>query len=131
MKFTLGLLFISAAYFLLVPASVFTAQGRISPLWLVGLYFLEVCGEMCLSPVGLSTVTKLSPAKLVGIMMGIWFLATSFGNKLAGRLSEYYVASNSSQLVKLYGGIALGLLLAAGILALLTPTIKRLMGRVK
>jgi POT family proton-dependent oligopeptide transporter len=130
-KFTLGLLFISAAYFLLVPASMFTAQGRISPLWLVGLYFLEVCGEMCLSPVGLSTVTKLSPAKLVGIMMGIWFLATSFGNKLAGRLSEFYVASNSSQLVKLYGGIALGLLIAAGILALLTPTIKRLMGRVK
>jgi POT family proton-dependent oligopeptide transporter len=130
-KFTLGLLFIGSAYLLLVPASMFTAQGRINPLWLVGLYFLEVCGEMCLSPVGLSTVTKLSPAKLVGIMMGIWFLATSFGNKLAGRLSEYYLAGNSNQLAKLYGGIAVGLLIAAGILALLTPTIKRLMGRVK
>jgi POT family proton-dependent oligopeptide transporter len=130
-KFTLGLLFIGAAYLLLVPASIMTVQGKISPLWLVGLYFLEVCGEMCLSPVGLSTVTKLAPAKLVGIMMGAWFLATSFGNKLAGYLSGFFVANNSTQLVKLYGGIAVGLLVAAGILTLLTPMIKRLMGHVK
>ena len=130
-KFTIGLLFIGAAYLLLIPASVLTVEGKISPLWLVGLYFLEVCGEMCLSPVGLSTVTKLAPVKLVGIMMGAWFLATSFGNKLAGYLSGFYVANNSAQLVKLYGGIALGLLVAAGVLALLTPTIKKLMGQVK
>ncbi len=130
-KFTLGLVFIGAAYLLLIPASMMTAQGKISPLWLVGLYFLEVCGEMCLSPVGLSTVTKLAPAKLVGIMMGVWFLATSFGNKLAGYLSGFFVANDSWQLVKLYGGIAVGLLIAAGILALLTPTIKRLMGDIK
>ena len=130
-KFTLGLLFIGAAYLLLVPASLLTVEGKISPLWLVGLYFVEVCGEMCLSPVGLSTVTKLAPVKLVGIMMGAWFLATSFGNKLAGYLSGFYVANNSTQLVKLYGGIALGLLVAAGILALFTPRIKKLMGQVK
>jgi POT family proton-dependent oligopeptide transporter len=129
-KFTLGLLFISAAYFLMIPASMLTASGKISPLWLVGLYFLEVCGEMCLSPVGLSTVTKLSPAKLVGIMMGVWFLATSFGNKLAGYLSGFFVANNPWQLTKLYGGIAIGLLVAALILGILTPAIKRLMGRV-
>jgi proton-dependent oligopeptide transporter, POT family len=129
-KFTLGLLFIGAAYLLMVPASMLTAYGRISPLWLVGLYFLEVCGEMCLSPVGLSTVTKLSPVKLVGIMMGVWFLASSLGSKLAGYLSGFYVA-NPAQLAKLYGGIAAGLLVSAVILALLTPTIKRLMGQVK
>jgi len=129
-KFTLGLLFIGLAYSLLVPATVLLAQGKVSFLWLVGLYFLEVCGEMCLSPVGLSTVTKLAPAKLVGLMMGAWFLATSLGNKLAGYLSGFFVANNPWQLTKLYGGIALGLLVAAGILALLTPTVKRLMGRV-
>jgi dipeptide/tripeptide permease len=61
----------------------------------------------------------------------VWFLATSFGNKLAGYLSGFFVANNPTQLVKLYGGIAIGLLIAAGILALLTPTIKRLMGHVK
>jgi POT family proton-dependent oligopeptide transporter len=129
-KFTIGLVFIGLAYCLLVPAAWMTGQGRISPLWLVGLYFLEVVGEMCLSPVGLSTVTKLAPVKLVGIMMGIWFLAAAFGNKLAGYLSTFFVANNPTQLVKLYGGIAVGLLISAGILALLTPKIKKLMGGV-
>jgi len=128
-KFTLGLLFIGLAYCLLVPAAWMTANGRISPLWLVGLYFLEVVGEMCLSPVGLSTVTKLAPVKLVGIMMGVWFLAASFGSKLAGYFSGFYVPQ-SGPLVKLYGSIAVGLLISAGILALLTPRIKKLMGAV-
>ena len=130
-KFTLGMLFIGVAFLLMIPASLMTASGRISPLWLVGLYFLEVCGEMCLSPVGLSTVTKLSPVKLVGIMMGVWFLASSFGSKLAGYLSGFFVANNPWQLAKLYGGIAFGLLAATIVLAALTPTIKRLMGKVK
>lgn len=129
-KFTIGLLFIGMAYLLLIPASMMTAYGKISPLWLVGLYFLEVVGEMCLSPVGLSTVTKLAPPKLVGIMMGVWFLAASFGSKLAGYLSGFFVADDSWTLVKLYGGIAVGLLLSAAILAALTPTVKRLMGKV-
>jgi len=129
-KFTLGLVFIGLAYCLLVPAAWMTGQGRISPLWLVGLYFLEVVGEMCLSPVGLSTVSKLAPVKLLGIMMGVWFLAAAFGNKLAGYLSTFFVADNPMQLVKLYGGIALGLLVSAGILALLTPKVKKLMGAV-
>lgn len=129
-KFTLGLVFIGLAYCLLVPAAWMTGQGRISPLWLVGLYFLEVVGEMCLSPVGLSTVTKLAPLKLVGIMMGVWFLAASFGNKVAGYLSTFFVVNNPTQLVKLYGAIALGLLISAGILALLTPKVKKLMGTV-
>ncbi|HSS19644.1 MAG TPA: peptide MFS transporter [Pyrinomonadaceae bacterium] len=128
-KFTLGLLFIGLAYCLLVPGVWLTANGRISPLWLVGLYFLEVVGEMCLSPVGLSTVTKLAPVKLVGIMMGVWFLAASLGSKLAGYFSGFYVPQ-SSTLVKLYGGIAAGLLVSAGLLALLTPRVKKLMGGV-
>jgi POT family proton-dependent oligopeptide transporter len=128
-KFTFGLVFIGLAYALLVPAAAFTAYGKISPLWLVGLYFLEVVGEMCLSPVGLSTVTKLAPLKLVGIMMGVWFLATSFGNKLAGYLSGFYVPQ-SGPLMKLYGGIAAGLIASAILLALLTPKVKKLMGRI-
>jgi POT family proton-dependent oligopeptide transporter len=129
-KFTFGLLFIGLAYLLLVPASALTAYGKISPFWLVGLYFLEVVGEMCLSPVGLSTVTKLAPAKLLGIMMGVWFLAAALGNKLAGYLAGFFDPNNSATLVKLYGGIAAGLFVSAGILALLTPKIKKLMGKV-
>ena len=131
-KFAFGMLFIGLAYLLfMTPAAWLTAGGKVSPLWLVGLYFFEVVGEMCLSPVGLSTVTKLSPAKLVGIMMGVWFLASSLGSKLAGYLSGFFVANDPSTLVRLYGGIAVGLLIATGILALLIPTLRRLMGRVK
>jgi POT family proton-dependent oligopeptide transporter len=131
-KFAFGMLFIGLAYLLfMTPASWLTAGGRVSPMWLVGLYFLEVVGEMCLSPVGLSTVTKLAPVKLVGIMMGVWFLASSFGGKLAGYLSGFFVADNPSTLVRLYGGIAVGLLVATGLLALLIPTLRRMMGHVK
>jgi POT family proton-dependent oligopeptide transporter len=131
-KFALGLLFIGLAYLLfMTPAAWLTAGGKVSPLWLVGLYFMEVVGEMCLSPVGLSTVTKLSPAKLVGIMMGVWFLASSLGSKLAGYLSGFFDSSNPDTLVRLYGGIALGLLVATGVLALLIPTLRRMMGHVK
>ncbi len=129
-KFTLGLLFIGLAYLLMIPAAMGTAYGKVSPLWLVGLYFLEVVGEMCLSPVGLSTVTKLAPAKLLGLMMGGWFLASSFGSKIAGYLAGFFDATRPDVLTNLYGGIAVGLLLAAGLLALLTPKIRRMMGDV-
>lgn len=130
-KFSIGLLFISLGYVLMVPASMLTASGKISPLWLVGLYFLEVMGEMCLSPVGLSTVTKLAPAKLLGIMMGIWFLASALGNKLAGFIGGFFIAENPDRLMTLYGSIAVGLLVACGTLAILTPWIRRLMGGVR
>ncbi len=113
------------AYLLMIPAAMLTAHGKISPLWLVGLYFIEVCGEMCLSPVGLSTVTKLAPVRFVGLMMGGWFLATSLGNKLAGYLAGFFVVDDPLQFTNLYGGIAIGLLVAAVTLALLIPTIKR------
>jgi len=78
--------------------------------------------------VGLSTVTKVAPARFVGLMMGAWFFATSLGNKLAGYLSGFFVANDSGQLMRLYGGIAAGLLLAAGVLALTRPYLRRLMG---
>ncbi len=130
-KFTFGLLFIGLGYVLMVPAAMLTASGKISPLWLVGLYFLEVVGEMCLSPVGLSTVTKLAPAKVLGIMMGVWFLAASFGNKLAGYFAGFFNANDAGALTTLYGSIAVGLLIAAGVLAALTPAIRRMMGGVR
>jgi POT family proton-dependent oligopeptide transporter len=130
-KFSIGLLFIGLGYILMVPAAALTAAGKISPMWLVGLYFLEVVGEMCLSPVGLSTVTKLAPAKLLGIMMGVWFLASALGNKLAGFFGGFFIADNPDRLVTLYGSIAVGLLIASGILALLTPKIRNMMGGIR
>ena len=126
-KFALGLASIGLAFCLLVPASSLTAGGKVSPLWFVAVYFLDVVGEMCLSPVGLSTVTKVAPARLVGLMMGLWFFATSLGNKLAGFLSGFYVANDPGVLMRLYGGIAAALILAALVLAFASPALRRLM----
>ncbi|HBY58207.1 MAG TPA: hypothetical protein DEH78_00185 [Solibacterales bacterium] len=127
-KFALGLLAIGLAFCLLVPASALTAEGKISPLWLVAVYLLDVVGELCLSPVGLSTVTKLSPARFVGLMMGLWFFATSLGNKLAGFLSGFFLANDSKRLMELYGGIAAMLLAGSLLLVFLTPAIRRWSG---
>ena len=125
-KFSLGLLFVSVGMFVIAIASLFIGSGKVSPLWLVALYFIHTLGELCLSPVGLSTVTKLSPVRMVGLMMGIWFLATSIGNYLAGTAAGFYQDS-SSALFKLFG--SLGLLTALGslLLFLLLPVMRKLM----
>ena len=90
-KFTLGLLFLSLSFLLIVPAAhIFERSGlRVSPWWLIGLYFLQMLGELCLSPVGLSMVTKLSPPRVVGLMMGVWFFATAMGNYVAGWVAGF------------------------------------------
>jgi POT family proton-dependent oligopeptide transporter len=124
-KFAIGLFSISLAMLLLVPASILTAQGKISPLWLVAVYFFDVVGEVCVSPVGLSMVTKLSPAKIVGLMMGAWFFATSLGNKLAGYFSGFFTVTDPGTLVRLYGGIAAMLIAGAVVLALIAPKIEK------
>jgi POT family proton-dependent oligopeptide transporter len=72
---------------MIVPANAVLASGgalKVSALWLTASYFFQTVGELFLSPVGLSSMTKLSPRKYVGQMMGIWFLATSVGNLVAG-----------------------------------------------
>jgi POT family proton-dependent oligopeptide transporter len=125
-KFALGLFAIGIAMLLLVPASALTAHGRISPMWLVAVYFFDVVGELCVSPVGLSMVTRLSPARIVGVMMGAWFFATSLGNKLAGYFSGFFTATDAGALVQLYGGIAAMLMGGALVLAMIAPRLERM-----
>jgi POT family proton-dependent oligopeptide transporter len=124
-KFTFGLLFVSAGMFVIAIASLFIGSGRVSPLWLVTLYFIHTIGELCLSPVGLSTVTKLSPVRIVGLMMGVWFLAASIGNYLAGTAAGFY-QDNSNALFRLFGSLGLVALVGAVLLFLLLPFLKRL-----
>ncbi len=85
-KLVYGLLLTTVALLLMAVAGVLSNGGadKVSAMWLVGLYALLTIGELCLSPVGLSLVTKLTPARLVGLAMGGWFMATAFGNKLSG-----------------------------------------------
>ena len=78
-------------------------------MWLVGAYAISELGELCLSPVGLSAVTKLAPVRIVGLMMGVWFLSNSFGNKLAGWAAGFI---STMPLETLFGVVA-GVLAAA------------------
>src|SRR5207253_5336896 len=128
LKFTLGLFFVALSFVLMVPAAKLTADGKISPLWLVGLFFLQTVGEMLLSPVGLSTMTKLAPARLVGLVMGIWFLAAALGNKLAGVLGGEFTATDGAGLAHFFLLQAFWVLGATVALVLCVPWVKRLMG---
>jgi POT family proton-dependent oligopeptide transporter len=131
-KFAFGLLLLAAGFAVMAGASlVVISAGKASPGWLVTTYLLHTFGELCLSPVGLSSVTKLAPRKLAGQMMGIWFLATSLGNLLAGLLAGEFKPDAIQGWPHLYLKIVL-LPAAAGILLiLLSRPIKRLMADVK
>jgi POT family proton-dependent oligopeptide transporter len=129
-KFTYGLLFLALGIGLMVPASMVAASGKVSALWLVFAYLLMVIGEMCLSPVGLSTVTKLAPTRLCSSIMGLWFLSMAFGNMLAGYLSGFFDEKALNTLMILFGSMGVAGLLATGILAALTPMVRRLMGTI-
>ena len=129
-KFMLGLVFLSLSFALMMPAARLTVGGRVSPLWIVGLFFLQTLGELCLSPVGLSTMTKLAPPKLVGLVLGIWFLADALGNKVAGVLAGEFT-TDPVRLAGFFAHQAIIVGACALILLALVPWIKRLMGGVK
>jgi POT family proton-dependent oligopeptide transporter len=129
-KFAYGLFFVGLSILLMVPASMLAGSGPVSPLWLVGVYFISVIGELCLSPVGLSTVTKLAPAKFVGIMMGVWFVSIALGDFVAGFISRFFSGTDTSILVRLFGLTGAAVMIATAILAVMTPWVRRLMGRV-
>src|SRR5213593_3965039 len=128
-KFALALLFVGAAFVLLMPAGAIAQGGvKISPLWLVAVYFIEELGELCLSPVGLSVVTKLAPRQVVGLMMGVFFLSNALGNKLAGWSAGFI---STTPLPTLFGVTAAMTLGAAAVMFLLIKPVQRLMGGVR
>lgn len=123
-KFSIALFFVGLSFLVLVPPA---SRTGVSPNWLNTCYFLSVVGEMCLSPVGLSAMTKLAPARAAGFAMGIWFLSTSIGEWLAGKAGSMF---SSVPLPRLFGISAIIPLIAAGVLALLIKPTKRLMSGV-
>ena len=128
-KFALALLFVGLAFVLLMPAGAIAQGGvKISPLWLVAVYFIEELGELCLSPVGLSVVTKLAPKQVVGLMMGVFFLSNALGNKLAGWSAGFI---STTPLPTLFGVTAAVTLGAAAVMFLLIKPVQRLMGGVR
>ncbi len=128
-KFTIGLFFAGIAFVVIAFAATLARSGRVSPMWLVLVYFLQTIGELCLSPVGLSTTTKLAPARMVGLMLGVWFLSISIGSYIAGLATGLFAGNDTSALTRGFGIFAGITLLAAIILAVLTPLIKRMTPR--
>jgi len=132
-KFSLGLLFAAAGFAVMIPAANFLVSSngliKVSALWLIVSYLFQTFGELCLSPVGLSSMTKLSPRKYVGQMMGIWFLASSVGNLIAGLVGGRVDPEKLDQTPVLFIGTTIALVVAGLILAALTPFIKKLIPR--
>jgi POT family proton-dependent oligopeptide transporter len=89
-KQSLGLAFLASGFLFIAFGSNAIPKEGASILFLTGLYFLHTVGELCLSPIGLSMVNKLTPGRFTSLMMGIWFLAIATGNKLAGAMSSLY-----------------------------------------
>lgn len=132
LKFALGLLLLAAGFVVMAGAAKVVAAGnQAMPTWLITTYLLHTFGELCLSPVGLSSVTKLSPRRLVGQMMGIWFLGSSLGNLLAGLLAGEFKADALDGWPGLYLKITILPALAGGLLILFAKPIKRWMEGVK
>ncbi len=128
-KFGLGLLGLAAGFFVIAwGASQATAENPVGAHWLVVTYFLHTCGELALSPVGLSSMTKLAPENRVGQMMGVWFVSTALGNLFAGLIAGQLETLDPSGLFTtvalIIGGGGLVAMLAA-------PPVKRLMGDIE
>jgi POT family proton-dependent oligopeptide transporter len=127
-KFAGALILVGAGFAILIWAAKMAEQGvQVSPMWLTVTYLLHTFGELCLSPVGLSAMTKLAPARIAGLMMGVWFLATSVGNFIGGRVSSFY---ESWALHSLFGAVGMFAIGAGILLFLFVKPIKRLMGEV-
>jgi POT family proton-dependent oligopeptide transporter len=127
-KFGLGLLFMGLAFVIMMPAGAAVdgdATLKVSPWPLIAWNLFSELGELSLSPVGLSAITKLSPARIVGLMMGVWFLSIAFGNKLAGSLAAYV---STMPLSSMFSSIAAALIITAVLMFLLSQPVRRLMG---
>lgn len=126
-KFATGLVLLSVGTLVMVVPSESVAAGhKVSPAWLLVTFLLQECGDLCLSPVGLSSMTKLAPPRYVSQVMGVWFLAIALGNNLAGQLSREYDATNLSSLPALFLKIFWWTLGAAIVVYCLAPRLARL-----
>ena len=127
-KFAAGLVLLGCGFFVIAWGSTFTANGDlVSPMWLVVTYFLHTVGELCLSPVGLSSITKLAPRHLVGQMMGTWFMGSALGNLIAGQSAGLV---ESMPLPRLFGTVALVTAGAGLLLWMCSRPLRRMIGPV-
>ncbi len=126
-KFAVGLFFAGLGFLVLAGGAMGSGGWlRVSPLWLFSVYLLHTIGELFLSPVGLSSMTKLAPARVASLMMGVWFLAASVGNFVSGTVSGFY---EDLALPALFSYIALGAGVMTFVMFLLVGPIKRMLAQ--
>ena len=130
-KFGVALILLGLGFLVMYFAAQHVLAGQlVLPTWLVLTYFLNTCGELCLSPVGLSYMSKLAPPRFVGQAMGIFFLSLALGGNLAGVLTGQYDASHLESLPGLFLKIFWYGVIAGAVMLLLTPAVKKLMAGV-
>ncbi len=131
-KFAMGLLLLAGGFVVMAGAAKVVASGsQAQPTWLITTYLVHTFGELCLSPVGLSSVTKLAPKRFVGQLMGAWFLATSMGNLIAGLLAGEFKTDALGQWPLLYLKITILPAIAGVLLIACARPIKKWMEGVK
>jgi proton-dependent oligopeptide transporter, POT family len=131
-KFAIGVLLMGAGFLVMAAAAAIVAHGsKVLPSWLIITYLLHTFGELCLSPVGLSYLTKLSPKRLVGQMMGMWFLSLSLGNLAAGLIAGEFDVNNLAAMPSQYMYMVYFALGLGGALLILIRPVKKLMGAVE
>lgn len=132
LKFAFGLLLMGLGFLFMVAAANIVVGGASAPAYLLILtYLLTVFGELCVSPVGLSTVTKLAPARLVGQMMGVWFLGSSLGKLMAGLIAGTFDANNLAAMPGRYLDIVIFACGVGIVLLLISRPLARNMGGVR
>jgi POT family proton-dependent oligopeptide transporter len=124
-KFAIALALLGLGFAVMIGAATASASGvRVSPLWLIASYWLQTMGELCLSPVGLSAMSKLAPVRIAGLIMGVWYLSLSVGNYMAGMASSVY---ETMPLVTLFTIVTVTAFAAALVLALLVRPMRRML----
>jgi POT family proton-dependent oligopeptide transporter len=135
-KLMLGLVFMGVGYLVMMQASSIVVGGsKPLPTWLIATYFFHTIGEICLYPIGMSAMTKLSPTKLMGQMMGVFFMALALGNLVAGlyagEFNEQAITQNPSLLVDLFGLIVKIMFVASVVVLIFSKPLGKLMGNIK
>lgn len=135
-KLSLGLIFMALGYVTMIGASLIVIRGeKPLPTWLTMTYLMLTFGEICLYPIGLSAVSKLAPQRLVGQMMGVFFMALALGNLIAGLFAGQFdnesIAANPGLLIDLFGLVVKITLIAGAVVLIFSKPIRKLMGDVR
>ena len=131
-KFALGLTLMGIGFIVMYFAAQYVVAGeKVLPTWLILTYMFHTWGELCLSPVGLSSMSKLVPNRFVGQALGVWFLATAMGNNLAGQFSAEFDSNNVAAMPHQFLYLFWWGVIGGAVMFAITPVAKKLMGGVK